>query len=112
MTTVRQAIINRVGNRTGAVYALDALGIDPELDIDVLRRRLLYGAAIDRIVQRQTSPAIRKRVSDERLSKVAEIIDNGGGVDDVMESEHVGRRQAFRLIARAESTRRPPKETP
>lgn len=45
--------------------------------------------------------AVRKRVSDARLSKVAEIIDNGGDVEDVMAAEHVGRRQAFRLIARA-----------
>ena len=50
--------------------------------------------------------ATRKRVSDERLARIGAILNAGGGVEEVMAAEHVGDRQAFRLIARAKGDRR------
>jgi hypothetical protein len=50
--------------------------------------------------------AIRRRMSDERLDRVAEVLKAGGGVHEVMAAEqaagsHIGERQAWRLIKRA-----------
>jgi hypothetical protein len=49
--------------------------------------------------------ATRRRVSDERLARVLDAAE-AGGVVQVMEQEHVGERQAFRLIKRANESRR------
>ena len=44
---------------------------------------------------------IRRRMSDERLTRVAATLAAGGGVKQVMADENVGDRQAWRLIKRA-----------
>lgn len=55
-----------------------------------------------RDTQEAATAASRQRVSDERLERVAETA-RAGGVEAVQEAEHVGRRQAFRLLARAKA---------
>jgi hypothetical protein len=50
--------------------------------------------------------AIRRKMSDDRLARITAILDGGGDVNNVMEAEHVGERQAFRLIKRAREVQR------
>jgi len=42
--------------------------------------------------------ATRRKVSDDRIERVAEVLDAGGGEAEVMAAEHVGDRQARRLM--------------
>ena len=98
--------IEQVSIRRLLDSAVEAMSLVPRPVIDEAGTMTAYepGATPEQAMVAVRSTT-RRRVSDNQLARVFDAAE-AGGVEQVMEQEHVGQRQAFRLIKRAKVSRR------